>query len=173
MAPEPMSRPDATDAEPVVAVAAVARNGVIGDGPDIPWQIPGEQARFKRLTMGGVLVMGRLTYDSIGRPLPGRRTVVLTRDPDWVPAPEHADRVDVARTPAEALAVAHRLPGPVFVIGGGQVYRELWPWLTALELTEVDLEPAGDVTFPTLGPDWVEVSREPADGHAFVRWERR
>ena len=67
----------------VVLVAAVARNGVIGDGPDIPWKIPGEQAEFKALTMGHVLLMGRTTYESIGRPLPGRTTVVLTRDATW------------------------------------------------------------------------------------------
>lgn len=156
----------------VVAVAAVARNGVIGNGPDIPWHVPGEQARFKQLTMGGVLVMGRRTYDSIGRPLPGRRTVVLTRDPSWAPAPEHAARVDVVTTPEQALAAAAGHPGTTFVAGGGEVYRLLWPWTTVLELTEIDLEPAGDVTFPEVGAGWVEVSREPKDGHAYVRWER-
>ncbi|SDE01087.1 dihydrofolate reductase [Auraticoccus monumenti] len=156
----------------VVAVAAVARNGVIGNGPDIPWHVPGEQARFKRLTMGGVLVMGRRTYESIGRPLPGRRTVVLSRGPGWAPAPEHADRVDVVGTPEEALEVAAGHPGTTFVAGGGEVYRLLWPWTTVLELTEIDLEPDGDVTFPEIGPGWVEVSREPHEGHSYVRWER-
>ena len=73
----------------IVMVAAVARNGVIGNGPDIPWRIPGEQRLFKELTMGDVLVMGRTTYESIGRPLPGRTTIVLTRDPDWSAYPYH------------------------------------------------------------------------------------
>ncbi len=156
----------------VVAVAAVARNGVIGDGPDIPWHVPGEQARFKQLTMGGVLVMGRRTYESIGRPLPGRRTVVLTRS-GWAPAPVHADRVEVAATPEQALAVAAGHPGTTFVVGGGEVYRALWPALTALELTEIHLEPAGDVTFPEVDQQWVEVSREEHPTHSYVRWVRR
>src|SRR6478609_6163402 len=79
-------------------VAAVARNGVIGNGPDIPWRIPGEQRLFKELTMGHVLVMGRTTYESIGRPLPGRTTIVLTRDPAW-----SAEGVLVARSLDDAL----------------------------------------------------------------------
>ena len=101
----------------VVMVAAVARNRVIGNGPDIPWRIPGEQAEFKRLTMGHVLLMGRTTYESIGRPLPGRTTIVLTRDPSWT-----ADGVLVARSLTDALAQAALLPGDVIVAGGAQVY---------------------------------------------------
>ena len=83
----------------IVLVAAVARNGVIGNGPDIPWKVPGEQTAFKHLTMGHTLVMGRTTYESIGRPLPGRTTVVLTRDPSWSPG-------------AEGVHVAHSLGFP-------------------------------------------------------------
>ncbi|MVA76769.1 dihydrofolate reductase [Auraticoccus sp. F435] len=162
----------AAPARQVVAVAAVAANGVIGDGPDIPWHLPGEQARFRRLTTPGVLVMGRRTYESIGRPLPGRRTVVLTRG-GWAPPAEHADRVEVAGTAEQALALAGRHPDPTFVVGGGEVYRLLWPWLTVLEVTEVHQNPPGDVTFPEIGPEWVEVSREQQGTHSYVRWVRR
>jgi dihydrofolate reductase len=155
----------------VVAIAAVARNGVIGDGPDIPWHIPGEQARFKRLTWGHVLVLGRRTHASIGRALPGRTTIVLTRDPTW-----QADGVQVARDVDSALARAAEVDpdGPVWVAGGGEVYRAAWSRTTTLEITEVDLEPAGDATFPTIDPGtWTEVEREPHEGFAYVRYRRR
>lgn len=154
----------------VVAIAAVARNGVIGAGPDIPWHIPGEQARFKRLTLGHPLVMGRLTYASIGRPLPGRTTLVVSRDPAFAAAGvEVFGDVDAALD--RALDLDDRL---VFVAGGGQVYRVAWPRLDALELTEVDQAPAGDVTFPSVEPgEWAETSRETHDGYAYVRRTRR
>ena len=149
---------------------AVARNGVIGHGADIPWHVPGDQARFKRLTLGHPLVMGRLTYDAIGRPLPGRTTLVVSRDPAFAPdgVEVHGD-VDTALD--RALALDDAL---VVVAGGGQVYRAAWDRLDALEVTEVDAEPEGDVFFPAVDPaDWVETAREPHDGHAFVRFERR
>ena len=154
-------------------VAAVARNGVIGDGPDIPWRIPGEQKRFKELTWGHVLLMGRTTYESIGRPLPGRTTIVLTRDPHWTPA----EGVLVARNVDDALAQADRLGGPermVMVAGGAQVYAATLAAADEQVLSEVHLEPAGDVHYPTYDPaEWQEVSREPAEGYDVVRWVRR
>lgn len=155
----------------VVAIAAVARNGVIGNGPDIPWHIPGEQARFKRLTLGHVLVLGRRTHESIGRALPGRTTIVLTRDPGW-----SAPGVLVATDVGSALERAAEVDpaGPVWVAGGGEVYRAAWSRTTALEVTEVDLDPAGDATFPDVDAEtWAEVIREPHDGFAYVRYRRR
>ena len=130
------------------AIAAVARNGVIGAGNDIPWRIPEDWRRFKRLTMGHVLIMGRKTYDSIGRPLPGRTTIVVTRDRTW-----RADGVRVVPPPGRGLrpgARCWRRP------------RSSWPGAarstappgtgsTRLEITEVDAEPAGDVSFPAIG----------------------
>ena len=154
----------------VAAIAAVARNGVIGDGDDIPWRIAADWARFKRLTLGHALVMGRRTYDSIGRPLPGRTTVVISRDPTWRTA-----GVLLARTPDEALTMAaEREPDTVWVAGGGQIYRALWARLDRLEITEVDLEPDGDVTFPAIDPaDWTETDRDPHEGFAFLSYTRR
>jgi dihydrofolate reductase len=154
----------------IVAIAAVARNGVIGAGPDIPWRIPGEQQRFKRLTLGHPLVMGRLTYASIGRPLPGRTTLVVSRTPGFAPP-----GVEVFAEVDDALDRALELDEDVvFVAGGGQVYRAAWPRLDVLEITEVDQTPAGDVVFPTIEPaEWQEVSREPQPGLAFVRHVRR
>ena len=118
----------------VVMVAAVAANGVIGDGPDIPWSIPGEQAEFKALTMGHTLLMGRTTYESIGRPLPGRTTIVLTRDPDWTAA-----GVLVAHGIEAALAQADLLEGDVAVAGGAEVYAAALPFADAQVVTEVRL----------------------------------
>jgi dihydrofolate reductase len=153
----------------VVLVAAVARNGVIGDGPDIPWRIPGEQAHFKQVTLGHVLLMGRTTYESIGRPLPGRTTVVLTRDPDW-----SAEGVLVAHDVDEALATADGLPGDVMVAGGAQVYAALLPFADGQVVTEVHLEPDGDVVYPAVEPaEWREVARERGPAYDVVRWERR
>ena len=153
----------------VIGIAAVARNGVIGAGNDIPWRIPEDWARFKALTTGHVLIMGRKTYDSIGRPLPGRTTVVITRDPAW-----RADGVIVAADLDSAFAAASAVaPEKVFVAGGGQVYAAAWDRLDALEITEVDAAPDGDVRFPTIGADWAETAREQRPGFAFVTLRRR
>ena len=156
----------------VVLVAAVARNGVIGRGPDIPWRIPGEQARFKELTWGHTLVMGRTTYDSIGRPLPGRTTVVLTHDPAW-----SAEGVLVAHDLDHALAAADELPGDVMVAGGAEVYAAALASADEQVVTEVDLEPEGDVHYPSFDPaEWVEASRDPHRGgdtaYDVVTWRR-
>jgi dihydrofolate reductase len=128
----------------VIGIAAVARNGVIGNDGDIPWRIPADWQRFKRLTMGQVLIMGRKTYDSIGRPLSGRTTFVITRDRMW-----RGDGVRAVPALDEAFNQALLLaPEAIFVAGGGEIYRAAWPRLTRLEITEVDQQPDGDVTFP-------------------------
>lgn len=156
----------------VSCVAAVARDGVIGDGPDIPWKVPGEQAEFKRRTLGTTLLMGRTTYESIGRPLPGRTTVVLTRDASW--SPGH-DGVHVARDLDAAVAVADGLGAPVSVVGGAQVYAAALavPGLVdAQVLTEIPLEVRGDVRYPAVNePAWTVVERDEHEGFTVVvRW---
>jgi dihydrofolate reductase len=154
----------------VVGIAAVGSNGVIGAGQDIPWRIPEDWRRFQSLTTGQVLIMGRRTYDSIGRPLPRRTTIVVTRDPDW-----QRDGVLVATSVREALERAEELaPDTVFVAGGGEIYRAAWDRLDRLEVTEVDQSPQGDVTFPSIeAQDWQETSRQPRDGFAYVSYLRR
>ena len=153
----------------IVGIAAVARNGVIGAGNDIPWRIPADWARFKRLTMGQVLIMGRKTWASIGRALPGRTTFVVTRDRMW-----RGEGVYAAPSLEEAFAqAAARNPETIFVAGGGEIYRAAWDRLTGLEITEVDAQPEGEVTFPEIDPQvWFEVSREPHDGYTFVSYRR-
>lgn len=153
----------------VVGIAAVGRNGVIGAGQDIPWRISEDWQRFKALTLGQVLIMGRKTYDSIGRPLPGRTTIVITRDRSW-----RAEGVRVVPGLQEAFALAETLrPTTLFVAGGGQIYRQAWHRLDRLEVTEVELSPGGDVTFPEIAPeDWREVGRQDREGFSFVSYQR-
>jgi dihydrofolate reductase len=154
----------------IIGIAAVAANGVIGAGNDIPWRIPADWRRFKALTMGHVLIMGRKTYDSIGRALPGRTTLVITRDRMW-----RGDGVRAVPSVAEALDQALLLdPKIIFVVGGGEIYRAAWELLTGLEITEVDQYPNGDVRFPDIDPEqWIETAREPHDGYSFVSYRRR
>ncbi|MFL6159016.1 MAG: dihydrofolate reductase [Marmoricola sp.] len=153
-------------------VAAVADNGVIGADGDIPWRIPADFAHFKALTLGHVLVMGRATYESIGRPLPGRTTIVLTRDPAW-----SADGVLVAADLSSALRLAEGIDEEVFVVGGASVYAEALAVADAQVLTEVHLSPDGDTRYPEFDRlGWVETRRE-AHAHdgtdfEFVWWER-
>ena len=193
--PEPVGGRGAEPVEgiDIVGIAAVARNGVIGADGDIPWRIPEDWQRFKRLTMGQVLIMGRKTWASIGRPLPGRTTYVLTRDRSLArgatpldPRGDRDDTPEVARmwrgedvyaVPSldQAFAeAAARGPATIFVAGGGEIYRAAWGRLTALEITEVDAEPEGDVTFPAIDPEvWEETARDPRDGYTFISYRRR
>jgi dihydrofolate reductase len=154
----------------IIGIAAVATNGVIGARNDIPWRIPADWQRFKALTMGQVLIMGRKTYDSIGRPLPGRRTFVITRDRRW-----RGEGVRAVASVEEALDQAVGLDSQtIFVAGGGEIYRAVWDRLTGLEITEVDQNPRGEVTFPEIDPsEWTEIGREAHDGYSFVSYRRR
>ncbi|WP_432479251.1 dihydrofolate reductase [Nocardioides sp. GXQ0305] len=152
----------------VVLIAAVARNGVIGADGAIPWHLPADFAHFRATTTGHTLVMGRATYESIGRPLPGRTTIVLTHDPAW-----RAEGVLVAASLPAALELAAGLPGDVYVAGGAQVYAAAQDLADVQLLSEVDAEPEGDTFYPPVDPEeWHEASREHHDGFDVVRWER-
>ncbi len=152
----------------VTLVAAVARNGVIGRDGGLPWHLPDDLRHFKSLTMGGVLVMGRKTYESIGRPLPGRQTVVVTRRTDW-----DAEGVIRAGSVTEALEVAHSLTDRVFVVGGAEIYRQTLDVADALELTSVDREVDGDTYFPPVDwSAWEETRCQEGDGFTLLRYER-
>ena len=130
-------------------IAALDRNGVIGDGGNIPWRLPADLKYFKRVTMGKPLVMGRKTYESIGRPLPGRQNIVLTRRRDF-----EAPGCTVVHSMEEALAAAGDAE-EVMVAGGGTVYRQFLPRADRLYLTFVDTEAEGDTTFPSIdATDW-------------------
>ena len=152
----------------VVLIAAVADNAVIGFGGDIPWRIPEDFAHFKQTTLGHTLVMGRATYDSIGHPLPGRTTIVLTRSPHW-----SDEGVLVAASLDAALAIAEDLPGDVMVAGGAAVYAAALPIADEQILTQVHQTPEGDTYYPDFDrSEWRESNREAHDGFDIVRLVR-
>lgn len=167
----PAARAGATQRPPLAVIAAVAANGVIGAGNRLPWRLAADLKRFRALTTGHTVIMGRKTWESIGRPLPDRQNVVVTRQRAY-----RAPGADVAPSLDAALALV-RLPPPAFCIGGGALYREALPRATTLHLTEIDRAYAGDATFPALDRSaWREVAREPQRGddfdYAFVTYER-
>ncbi|WP_261343131.1 dihydrofolate reductase [Rubripirellula amarantea] len=142
---------------------AMTPAGVIGLNGDMPWRLSSDLRRFKKLTLGGVLIMGRKTYDSIGRPLPGRQTVVITRQDEW-----SADGVHRAKSPEEALEVAAELAGSAkngaYVVGGAEIYRQLMPSCEKVFLTRVLSQVQGDthLDLDLSGFDIVEQTRIPA-----------
>ncbi|KQT09862.1 diacylglycerol kinase [Methylobacterium sp. Leaf399] len=151
----------------IVVVAAVAGNGVIGRDNQLIWRLRSDLRRFKALTMGRPLLMGRKTFQSIGRPLPGRRTLVLTRDPGFA-----AEGVEVVHGWEAALAAAEG--GELMVAGGAEIYALALPQADAIHLTEVEAAPDGDTVFPAFDRSaFREVGREahPAaehDDHPFA-----
>lgn len=153
-------------------VAAVADNGVIGVDGALPWHLPEDFAHFKRTTLGHVVVMGRKTFESMGRPLPRRTNVVVTRQADW-----EAEGAVVVGSLEAALAEAARHEGDVMVIGGGEIYAQALPLADEQVVTEVHLSPDGDARYPDFDrSQWREVRRE-AQQHDgvrfdFVWWER-
>lgn len=124
-------------------VAARAINGVIGRGLEIPWRVKGEQKLFKSITMGGTLIMGRRTHDAIGRPLPGRETIVISATLEAPP-----EGCLLASGLDQALAMAGSLGRPVFVAGGGEIYRLALPVTNTVHLTTINTVVQGDVVFP-------------------------
>ncbi len=121
----------------VVAVVACPPGGVIGRDGGMPWRLSSDLQRFKRMTMGGTLLMGRRTYQSIGRPLPGRRTLVLTRDPDW-----SAPGVDVVHDNSHVLPRVRT--ADLFIVGGGEIYRQWWDRCDELWWTCIHADVDGD-----------------------------
>jgi len=154
-------------------IAALAKNRAIGIGNKMPWHLPADFAWFKQNTLGHPVIMGRKTFDSIGKPLPGRRNIVVTRNPALL-----LPGVEMAHSLADAIAMTQ--DADPFIIGGATLYAEAMPVATHLYLTEVDAEPAADTFFPAWLPaEWREVSRQHRDADAvnlhamdFVVWER-
>ncbi|HRF09409.1 MAG TPA: dihydrofolate reductase [Xanthobacteraceae bacterium] len=135
---------------PLVMVVAVAENGVIGREQQMPWRISGDLKHFKAVTMGKPVVMGRKTFESIGKPLPGRTNFVLTNDRQW-----HAEGAVVAHSLDEILRLANedaKKAGAreIAIIGGSSLFRELMPSVSKIELTEVHATPEGDIYFPAF-----------------------
>lgn len=146
----------------VFFVVAVAANGVIGQDGTLPWHLPADLRHFKALTTGKPMIMGRKTFESLPGLLPGRRHIVLTRDPAW-----SEEGAEVAHSPEAAIALANA--PHIAVIGGAEIYRQFLPHADRIEWTEVMAEPEGDTRFPDFDrSQWIETAREehPADGRA-------
>ena len=137
----------------IFLVVAIAANGVIGNTGGIPWHIPADFRRVKQLTMGKPLVMGRKTFESLPGVLPGRRHIVITRDPEW-----DAEGAEVAPSLEAALALA--AAPQIVIFGGAAIYALALPRASRIELTEVHADVPGDTVMPPLGEGWREEARE-------------
>jgi dihydrofolate reductase len=155
-------------------IAAVAKNGVIGRDGKLPWRLPDDLRRFRALTSGHSIIMGRKTWESLAHALPGRQNIVVTRRPEF-----EAQGATVARSLDEALALV-TCPAPAFCIGGGELYRAALRLAQTAHITEIAQDFDGDAFFPLLPPaQWREIAREPhaMEGaqpfaYAFVTYER-
>jgi len=158
----------------IVLIAAVAANGVIGANNRLPWRLPEDLKRFRALTLGRAVIMGRKTWESLPRALPGRQNIVVTRQRGYAAA-----GADAVASFAAALECV-RMPEPVFCIGGGEIYRAALPFATTLHLTEIARAFDGDAQFPPFDRnDWRETAREAhapdqlgAFAYAYVTYER-
>ena len=166
--------PAASTTPAIALIAAVAANGVIGADNRLPWRLPEDLKRFRALTAGHAVIMGRKTWESLPHPLPQRQNIVVTRQSRYVAA-----GAEVAHSFADALARV-RLTGPVFCIGGGELYRAALPFASTLHLTEIGREFEGDAKFPpVVRSEWRETAREdrsPAEpggfAYSYVTYER-
>jgi dihydrofolate reductase len=153
-------------------IAAVARDGAIGKGGALPWRLPEDLKRFKAITSGHAVIMGRKTFDSIGRALPNRRNIVVSRSKPGLP-----DGVELAASVEAAISLARASDSEPMIIGGGEIYAAALPFATRLEITTVPLDVAGaDAFFPTIDPAlFEETARLPAEtgGATFVTYRRR
>jgi len=147
---------------PIVLVVAMAENGVIGRDGGLPWRVKADLKRFRAITMGKPMVMGRKTYESIGRALDGRDNIVVTRRPDFAPPGAYVyDSVEAALAAARERAEA-RGADEIAVIGGGEIFEATFPLASRLHVTHIAGEAEGNVFFPDIDPaEWVERSREP------------
>ena len=147
----------------IILIVAKAKNSVIGKDNQLIWKLSADLRRFKNLTTGHFILMGRKTYESLGRPLPNRTHLIITRNPDFE-APEGHFKFGSIE---DAFIFCNKMGvDELFIIGGGEIYRETLPLCDVLEITEVECEPEGDVFFPTVNPQiWKETEREsfPAD----------
>jgi dihydrofolate reductase len=150
----------------VALIAAIASNGIIGAGNGLPWRLPEDLRHFRSLTIGHTVIMGRKTWDSIGKPLPGRQNIIVSRQEEL-----RVSGATVAHSLEEAIASAS-LPDPVFIIGGEALYRSALPVASLLYLTEIARDFPGDVRFPAFERgQWREVARDmhvPANAEGFA-----
>ena len=151
----------------VKIIVAMSKNRVIGDSNALIWHLPEDLKRFRQLTTGNTIVMGRKTYESIGKPLPNRRSIIITRDPDY-----SVEGCEVVNSLEEALLLSN---SDCFIIGGGEIYRQAIDLADRIYLTLIDKEFEGDTSFPEI-EGWVEVScedfRNEDFAYSFIQYER-
>jgi dihydrofolate reductase len=146
-------------------IAAVSKNGVIGVDNKLPWYIPQDLKRFKELTTNNVVIMGRKTYESIGKPLPNRLNIVVSRNKDL-----EIDGCLVVDSISKAIKKAGHNK-KIFIIGGGEIYRKSIKFAEKIYLTRIDTVHEGDTTFPELSEFWVEIDREDHEGFSFLTYK--
>ncbi|SMB98219.1 dihydrofolate reductase [Hymenobacter roseosalivarius DSM 11622] len=150
----------------IALVVAVAQNGIIGRDNQLIWHLPKDLKHFKNLTLGHPIIMGRRTFEAIGRPLPGRQNIVVTRQPEW-----KADGTETTYSVPEALELAQTHDENIFIIGGAEIYRQSLSAADTIYLTEIHHDFEGDATFPDLNhTEWREETRvrhEPDEKHAY------
>jgi dihydrofolate reductase len=155
----------------IVLIVAISENGAIGDKGKIPWHISDDLKRFKRLTMGHPIIMGRKTYESIGKPLPGRTNIVLTQSPNFT-APSEV--LTFASLNAALDHCRMQNTDSAFIIGGNKVYEAALPLADRLFITEVHQYINGDTKFPNYDrTEWTETTRENGSGYSFIEYARR
>lgn len=152
-------------------IVAISKNRVIGNDNKLIWSLPSDLKRFKQMTTGNTVVMGRKTYESIGKPLPNRRNIIITRNSDY-----KAEGCEIVNSLEEALMLCNN---NCFIIGGGEIYKQSLPLADKLYLTVINEDFEGDTFFPEVGNDWVKVSREdhePDDKnkhrYSFIEYEK-
>ena len=150
----------------IIIIAAVAENGVIGRAGKLPWHIPEDLKRFRALTTGHPVIMGRKTFESIGKPLPDRKNIVITGQKDY-----HRDGIVIVHSLDEALKACSG--EKAFVIGGSSVFEEALPFANRLEITQIHRVVEGDVYFPAIGGEWIEKKREDYEGFSFVSYVKK
>ncbi len=156
-------------------IVAKAKNNIIGNNNELIWHLPNDLKRFKALTSGHPIIMGRKTYESIGRPLPNRTNIVITRNPDW-----NTEGILVVNSLEEAIEKAKEIDENIFIIGGGNIYEQAMEISNALEVTEVHHLFEGDTKFPEIDSKiWKEAERSDFSkdeknefDYSFVRYER-
>ena len=154
--------------KPLALVAAMAKNHVIGRGNGIPWDLPEDRKHFVRATKNRTIIMGRATWDSIGKPLPKRRNIVVTRQRDL-----QLEGAEVVHSLSAAIDLARQTDAEPLIIGGGQLYQEALPLATRIDLTVLDLEVPGDTYFPRLDTnEWRCSSETRIEGATQYIWER-
>jgi len=154
----------------IALIAAMAENRVIGSGQNIPWDLPDDRKRFREITWGHPVIMGRKTFETLAGPLPGRSTIVLTRNLDFRPG-----GCLVAHTPDGALALAEGA-AEIFICGGEEIYRDFMPLAARIYLTVVHRDYGGDTFFPEIPPEFIVVAREfvpESIPHTFLVYERK